>query len=272
MHFFARNAHTIKSSVQKSHLFWPMSSSAFDTTAVIEHVTRSVCHTLAAAFSSAANDSKFSLGEHERSHHVQLPVFDADPRVSAPASAPASAPSQFKEAVINLYASEVGAYIGKGSWLTRTEALGSVWARTNKQQMDQLASLWKTNGCKLPTGGAAAPFAQSFDPFPHVRSAADVATFCSSASQADILLLYKTKGQLCEEALITRFASSHAQHVMCRHASVMWKSDTDTAAPKLMTVRPPGTLTDPGLFTITGIASAVQSVVSIYNYFKFTTH
>ena len=254
MHLITRCVRTTKIDAARAqaHLHQRMTST-FETSTVIEHVTRNVYHTLAAAFSSAAADPKLCDSDLSRDLPAQSPAAaDADFNARAPSPAP-----QFKEAVINLYASEVGAYIGQGSWLSRTEALGSVWARTNRQQMDQLASLWKTNGCKLPAG-TVVPFAQSFDPFPHVRTAADVAAFCSSASQSDILQLYKTKGQLCEEALVARFASSHAQRVMCRHASVTWKSDTDTATPKLVTVRPPGALTDPGLFTITGMTYRIH--------------
>lgn len=249
MHVFTRVPFTIKRHTKlfQRHRFIMSIDATTITPSVIEHVTRSVFHTLASAFSSAAADPKLSSSAEDNAK-TTMPMLSH----VLPSGMSEHVQPQFREAVINLYASEVGAYIGQGSWLSRTEALGGVWSRTNKQQMDQLASLWKTNGCKLPTGSTTTSFAQSFDPFPHVRSAADVAAFCSSASQADILLLYKTKGQLCEEALITRFASSHAQRIMCRHASVMWKSDTDTAAPKSMSVRPPGPLTDPGLYTITG--------------------
>ena len=153
-----------------------------------------------------------------------------------------------REVAVPLWASEVGAYLGVDKWMRREEALGAVWRRTNGAQYASVLAAHRATG--LPLAGAA----PAADPWPHVKTAADVEAFCATASPGLARQLYSLKGQLNEEVVAQGFEARVGRPVTDRHASVCWSSEWDTGVcrPDVRPPRPPGPLTDPGPFTLVG--------------------
>jgi hypothetical protein len=172
------------------------------------------------------------------------------------ASGPSPVAVPLVEATVTLWSSEVGAYLGKDSWSSRDKALGNVWRRANDAHFRCVQDVWRTAGCRFgqaDTADTAARMRAAFDPFPNVKTVEDVAAFRANATPDQVLKLYKSKGCLFEDEVAKLFGASIQQRVELRHAAVAWRSDlaAGVAAGQRM-CRPPGPITDPGLFTIVG--------------------
>jgi len=166
-------------------------------------------------------------------------------------TSPPTVPPIAGEAIIPLWASEVGSYMGEDSWHPRCKSLGRVWRRTNDAHFMAVLDAWKSNGRQF--GSASSSAAPNLaDPFPDVRNAADVAAFRKGCTPADALRLYKTKGHLFEDSLAAMLGEELGQPVELRNTAVSWRADSGATASIATSVRPPGEITDPGVFTIVG--------------------
>jgi hypothetical protein len=180
----------------------------------------------------------------------------AAPTVDRVHRVPVSVTKPLVEATVTLWSSEVGAYLGKDSWSSRDKALGNVWRRANDAHFRCVQDVWRTAGCRFgqaDTADTAARMRATFDPFPNVKTVEDVAAFRANASPDQVLKLYKSKGCLFEDEVAKLFGASIQQRVELRHTAVAWRSDlaAGVSADQRM-CRPPGPITDPGLFTIVG--------------------
>ena len=149
-----------------------------------------------------------------------------------------------QEVVIELWASEVGAYCGVDTWLTRDKALGKVWKRCNMNQYLRVQKQWKDNGCTMMCDGGEdglTSAAKFVDCFPHIKTRADVGEFRKTASPDDLLKLYKTKGIVFEDEVATMVGEDIMQPVVKRHDTVVWTSSTRASRPSFQH-RPPGIL------------------------------
>ena len=235
-------------------------------------------------FTKALTDivQRLIADEFDRRSVVAVPLaIEGEPKqtseevnaVAAVEQAVSDAPrpeQQRSEVTVLLWSSEITAYMGNDSWMSRTQALAKVWRRTHEASYRDTHEKWLLRGQKPlhvtskqvlavgaglgPRGGNTKP-RYSADPFVGVQSAADVEKFRRTRSQKDLSRLYRGKGKLLEEETALLFEREIGQPVELRNAGVFW--DATTAAGQgglrpLQSVRPPGPILAPGPYNILG--------------------
>lgn len=183
---------------------------------------------------------------------------DLHSRLASQSLAGVGATGYSGEPTIQLWPSEVGAYVGQDSWRTRDHALADVWERTNPAAFRAERAAWLARGRTRRRPGMQAIHAaanQSMDPYPNIRTADAVARFCTTATPQDMLKLFKTKGQVLEEETAGLVAERFGQPLSLRNTGSTWRPSSVGGAVPTVTVarpRPPGDITDPGPYVFSG--------------------
>lgn len=169
------------------------------------------------------------------------------------AAAASTAPPS--EHVVTLWASEIAGSLGKDTWLSRAKALGRVWRRTHELQYRAVVDRWKALGYTVKGTEPLVHASLIKDPFPYVKTTADVELFKATAKPADVLKLFRTKGLIHEGTATQLLEMELGQSVVHRQAATTWRSADGVVAPVCSisaSRRPPGSICDPGPFQVLG--------------------
>lgn len=180
-----------------------------------------------------------------------------------PAAMPTPAVSPSFEPTVQLWASEVAAYLGQDTWNSYAEVLGQVWERTHAPSFRAYREQWLRRG-KVPAMGAgmatpeaAAASSAATTAFAHITTSAEATDFARCAAPRDVLRMYSCKGKSEEEVTAQLYAIHTQQTFTQRNAAAAWSSLTNSSqelrgTEALPTASSPGPITDPGPFTIVG--------------------